>query len=180
MTTTIDTQAKTGTARLPSSRSLRSLDRNPSSEARRKRLKLAAANAGAALALAQTKPTAADIRTRVMNARADAILRKYLELSADRMPEHPIDPERNTFAQTKELFYKIQPASNAIHYAIDAEQMQLRDLLDAARAAGVEPDPEWQRRADLVTGALTAAQGHLRAAEQALVPLLKAMRAGEI
>ena len=159
MTTTIDTpKAKTGTARL----------------------RLASAAAGAALALDQTKPTAADIRAQVMAARADAILRKYLELSAGQMPEHPIDPERNTFAHTMELFYKIQPASNAIHYAIDAEQMQLRDLLDAARAAGVEPDPEWQRRADLVTGALEAAQGHLRAAEQALVPLLKAMRAGEI
>lgn len=144
------------------------------------RLRLTAANAGVALAQDQTKPTAADIRTRVMAARADAILRKYLELSAGQMPEHPIDPERNTFAQTKELFSKIQPASNALHYAHDAEQMQLRDLLDAARAAGVEPDPEWQHRADLVTGALAAAQGHLRAAEQALVPLLKAMQAGTI
>jgi hypothetical protein len=145
-------------------------------------LKLTAAAAGAALAIAkdQTKPTAADIRTQVMDARSAAILGKCLEMSAGRMPEHPINPERNTFADLKKMFYEIQPASNAIHYAAEAEQMQLRDLLDAARAVGVEPDPEWQRRADLVTGALTAAQGHLRAAREALVPLLQMGKAGAL
>lgn len=146
------------------------------------RLKLAGATAAAALAIAQDqiKPTAADIRTQVMAARASAILEQYLALSAGQMPEHPINPERNTFADLKELFYKIQPASNAIHYAVEAEQMQLRNLLDAARAAGVAPDPEWQRRADLVLAALAAAQGHLRAAAQALVPLLQMGKAGMI
>lgn len=146
------------------------------------RLKLASANAKAALAIAQdqTKPTAADIRTQVMVARSAAILEQYLELSAGQMPEHPINPERNTFADLKDLFYKIQPASNAFHYAVEAEQMQLRDLLDAARAAGVAPDPEWQRRADLVLAALAAAQSHLRAAGQALVPLLQMGKAGMI
>ncbi|WP_153144916.1 hypothetical protein [Dechloromonas sp. H13] len=146
------------------------------------RLKLAGATAAAALAIAQDqiKPTAADIRTQVMAARASAILEQYLALSAGQMPEHPINPERNTFADLKELFYKIQPASNAIHYAVEAEQMQLCDLLDAAHAAGVEPDHEWQRRADLVLAALAAAQGHLRAAVQALVPLLQMGKAGMI
>ncbi len=146
------------------------------------RLRLAGVAAGAALAIAQdqTKPTAADIRTQVMAARSAAILKHYLEMSAGQMPEHPINPESNTFADLKKMFYEIQPASNAINYAAEDEQMQLRDLLDAARAAGVEPDPEWQRRADLVTVALAAAQGHLQAARDALVPLLQMGKAGAL
>lgn len=145
-------------------------------------LKLAAANAGAALAIAQdqTKPTAADIRSQVMAARSAEILKHYLVMSAGQMPEHPINPESNTFADLKKMFYEILPASNAISYAAEAEQMQLRELLDAARAAGVEPDAEWQRRANLVSVALAAAQGHLQAAREVLVPLLQMARAGAL
>ena len=75
------------------------------------RLRLAGVAAGVALAIAQdqTKPTAADIRTQVMAARSAEILKHYLEMTAGQMPEHPINPERNTFADLKKCSTKSSP-----------------------------------------------------------------------
>lgn len=134
--------------------------------ARTTRLKLASANA--AVVLAQPKQSSAGIRAQVM---AEGLAR---ERAVCELEGRAFEPLPTTEQQIERLRLDIVHALNGLEFPLDLERHIQRVLLQRCSAAGIQPDPEWQCRVDMLTQTLTAAQGHLRAAEQ----VLKEVRAG--
>ncbi|MER2506078.1 MAG: hypothetical protein ABTQ24_09300 [Azonexus sp.] len=126
-----------------------------------KRKAKAVAIADATLALGRAKGSASIYRQVMAQA-----LKREREVCA--LEGRPFEPLPTTMQQVARLVPQVRDLRDGVEFPLDWERHLQSVLRYRCREAGVTPDPQWSRHHEL----LTAAQGHLLAAENLLAEIL--------